>query len=207
MRTPLHLCNGGAREVLAGDRCRPAKFGHESSARPKNPETRERGGSAMANVEQELLRMSETLRVLEDEREIIRLISAYGPAVDSGQSEAAAAIWTEDGRLRHGFGGLDRAGRDRRHGGGRLPPEAHRRGGGARGGRAAHPRERASSSRHVLLAGVPARRGRLRGLARGGEPLGAGAHAGRLAHGATAPTGCIDGSAEARALLGRADED
>jgi uncharacterized protein (TIGR02246 family) len=51
----------------------------------------------MAQVDEELLRMSETLRVLEDEREIVRLISAYGPAVDSGQSEAAAAIWTEDG--------------------------------------------------------------------------------------------------------------
>ena len=51
----------------------------------------------MANVEQELLRISESLRVLEDEREIIRFISAYGPAVDSGQSEAAAALWTEDG--------------------------------------------------------------------------------------------------------------
>jgi hypothetical protein len=51
----------------------------------------------MANVEQELLRITETLRVLEDEREIIRLISSYGPAVDSGQSEVAAAIWTETG--------------------------------------------------------------------------------------------------------------
>jgi uncharacterized protein (TIGR02246 family) len=51
----------------------------------------------MAQVDEEMLRMSETLRVLEDEREIVRLISAYGPAVDSGQSEAAAAIWTEDG--------------------------------------------------------------------------------------------------------------
>jgi uncharacterized protein (TIGR02246 family) len=48
-------------------------------------------------VDQELLRIAETLRVLEDEREIVRLISAYGPAVDSGQSEAAAALWTEDG--------------------------------------------------------------------------------------------------------------
>ena len=51
----------------------------------------------MADVDQELLRVSETLRVLEDEREIIRLISSYGPAVDSGQSEVAAAIWTETG--------------------------------------------------------------------------------------------------------------
>jgi uncharacterized protein (TIGR02246 family) len=51
----------------------------------------------MAQDDGELLRISETLRVLEDEREIVRLISSYGPAVDSGQSEAAAAIWTEDG--------------------------------------------------------------------------------------------------------------
>jgi len=51
----------------------------------------------MAEVNQELLRMSETLRVLEDEGQITRLISSYGPAVDSGQSEVAAAIWTEDG--------------------------------------------------------------------------------------------------------------
>jgi len=51
----------------------------------------------MANAEEEMLRMSERLRVLEDEREIIQLISSYGPAVDSGQSEAVAAIWTEDG--------------------------------------------------------------------------------------------------------------
>jgi uncharacterized protein (TIGR02246 family) len=51
----------------------------------------------MAQVEQELQRLTETVRVLEDEREIIQLISSYGPAVDSGQSEVAAAIWTEDG--------------------------------------------------------------------------------------------------------------
>jgi uncharacterized protein (TIGR02246 family) len=51
----------------------------------------------MAEVEQELRQLAETLRVLEDEREIVRLISSYGPAVDSGQSEVAAAIWTEDG--------------------------------------------------------------------------------------------------------------
>jgi uncharacterized protein (TIGR02246 family) len=37
------------------------------------------------------------LRRLEDEQEIVRLISSYGPAVDSGHSERAAAIWTESG--------------------------------------------------------------------------------------------------------------
>jgi hypothetical protein len=51
----------------------------------------------MARSDEELQRLSETLRVLEDEREIIRLISSYGPAVDSGQSDVAAAIWTETG--------------------------------------------------------------------------------------------------------------
>jgi hypothetical protein len=51
----------------------------------------------MAQVDEEFRRLSEALRVLEDEREIIRLLSSYGPAVDSGQSEVAAAIWTEDG--------------------------------------------------------------------------------------------------------------
>ena len=51
----------------------------------------------MAEMSEEMLRLSETVRVLQDEREIIQLISSYGPAVDSGSSEAAAAIWTEDG--------------------------------------------------------------------------------------------------------------
>jgi hypothetical protein len=51
----------------------------------------------MAKVDEKLVQISEKLRVLEDEREIIRLISSYGPAVDSGQSEVAAAIWTETG--------------------------------------------------------------------------------------------------------------
>jgi hypothetical protein len=37
------------------------------------------------------------LRVLEDESEIRRLVSAYGPAVDSGQAERAAQLWTESG--------------------------------------------------------------------------------------------------------------
>jgi hypothetical protein len=51
----------------------------------------------MAQVDEQLVRLAETLQVLEDEREIIRLISSYGPAVDSGQSQVAAAIWTETG--------------------------------------------------------------------------------------------------------------
>lgn len=37
------------------------------------------------------------LRMLEDEREISALISAYGPLVDAGAADEVAALWTEDG--------------------------------------------------------------------------------------------------------------
>jgi uncharacterized protein (TIGR02246 family) len=38
------------------------------------------------------------LRALEDRADIAQVIAAYGPAVDSGDAEAAAALWTDDGR-------------------------------------------------------------------------------------------------------------
>ncbi|NKY60721.1 nuclear transport factor 2 family protein [Nocardia flavorosea] len=34
---------------------------------------------------------------LEDELAIIRKLTAYGPLVDAGEADAAAALWTEDG--------------------------------------------------------------------------------------------------------------
>ncbi|MGX9882852.1 nuclear transport factor 2 family protein [Streptomyces sp. NPDC002276] len=37
------------------------------------------------------------VRTLEDQVEITQLVAQYGPAVDSGSGEAAAALWTEDG--------------------------------------------------------------------------------------------------------------
>jgi uncharacterized protein (TIGR02246 family) len=37
------------------------------------------------------------VRALEDQVEIMQLVAQYGPAVDSGSGEAAAALWTEDG--------------------------------------------------------------------------------------------------------------
>ncbi|WP_427917681.1 nuclear transport factor 2 family protein [Streptomyces sp. cg40] len=37
------------------------------------------------------------VRALEDQVEITQLVAQYGPAVDSGSGEAAAALWTEDG--------------------------------------------------------------------------------------------------------------
>lgn len=37
------------------------------------------------------------LQLLEDEREIARLVASYGPLVDAGEAERVAALWTEDG--------------------------------------------------------------------------------------------------------------
>jgi hypothetical protein len=47
------------------------------------------------------------LRRVEDELEIMRLLASYGPAVDSGSSEAAARLWLEDGT--YDVGGRHRA--------------------------------------------------------------------------------------------------
>lgn len=53
--------------------------------------------------------LRERVRLLEDHVEITQLVARYGPAVDSGTGEAAAALWTEDGlfaavpqRIMHG---------------------------------------------------------------------------------------------------------
>jgi SnoaL-like domain len=37
------------------------------------------------------------VRRLEDHLEITQLVAQYGPAVDSGSADAAAALWTDDG--------------------------------------------------------------------------------------------------------------
>ena len=51
----------------------------------------------------ELRAMVETLaarvHALEDQAEITQLVAQYGPAVDSGSGDAAAALWTKDGRF------------------------------------------------------------------------------------------------------------
>ena len=45
----------------------------------------------------ELADIHRRLRQLEDERDIARLIASYGPLVDAGCAEQAAALWTLDG--------------------------------------------------------------------------------------------------------------
>jgi 3-hydroxyisobutyrate dehydrogenase len=41
--------------------------------------------------------LAQKVQTLEDEHEIRQIVAQYGPAVDSGSGEAAAALWTEDG--------------------------------------------------------------------------------------------------------------
>jgi hypothetical protein len=48
-------------------------------------------------VEERLAAVEERLQAAEDQLEIIRLLNSYGPLVDSGESEAAAALWVEGG--------------------------------------------------------------------------------------------------------------
>ncbi|MFE3320193.1 nuclear transport factor 2 family protein [Nocardia sp. NPDC059195] len=48
-------------------------------------------------MEDALAALESRLRLLEDEREIHRLVARYGPLVDDGAAEDVAAIWTDDG--------------------------------------------------------------------------------------------------------------
>ncbi|MFE6508415.1 nuclear transport factor 2 family protein [Nocardioides sp. NPDC057767] len=48
-------------------------------------------------MEDRLTELEHRLQTLEDEREIVQLLTTYGPLVDSGSSAEVAAIWTEDG--------------------------------------------------------------------------------------------------------------
>jgi hypothetical protein len=45
----------------------------------------------------DLADLAARLRRLEDERDIAKLIASYGPAVDAGDPDAAAALWATDG--------------------------------------------------------------------------------------------------------------
>lgn len=51
----------------------------------------------MTDTEQRVARLEQRLQALEDEAEIARLISSYGPLVDSGSADAVAALWEPDG--------------------------------------------------------------------------------------------------------------
>lgn len=48
-------------------------------------------------TDERLAQLEERLRRAEDRLEILDLVAAYGPLVDSGDAAGAAALWTEDG--------------------------------------------------------------------------------------------------------------
>ena len=51
----------------------------------------------MSDIEKRLAALEAKVRELEDQVALYQLMSAYGPLVDSGDAEATAALWTEDG--------------------------------------------------------------------------------------------------------------
>ena len=51
----------------------------------------------MSDMEERIAALEEKVRVLEDALELQELMNRYGPAVDSGSAEAAAALFAEDG--------------------------------------------------------------------------------------------------------------
>lgn len=51
----------------------------------------------MTDVETRIAQLEQRLARFEDEHEINRLITEYGPLVDAGAAEDVAALWTEDG--------------------------------------------------------------------------------------------------------------
>jgi uncharacterized protein (TIGR02246 family) len=50
-----------------------------------------------AGLEVRLAALEERLRRLEDERQVARVVAAYGPLVDGGDAERVAALWEPDG--------------------------------------------------------------------------------------------------------------
>jgi uncharacterized protein (TIGR02246 family) len=50
-----------------------------------------------ADVEVRLAALERRLRGLEDERQVARVVAAYGPLVDGGDAERVAALWEPDG--------------------------------------------------------------------------------------------------------------
>ncbi|MEU6198603.1 nuclear transport factor 2 family protein [Streptomyces sp. NPDC047061] len=48
-------------------------------------------------LRQTVAELTRRVRELEDQADIAQLVAQYGPAVDSGSGDAAAALWTEDG--------------------------------------------------------------------------------------------------------------
>jgi hypothetical protein len=54
-------------------------------------------GIFMADIDDRLAVLERRIALLEDQVAIYQLMSAYGPAADSGSTERATSLWTEAG--------------------------------------------------------------------------------------------------------------
>ncbi|MGW0175045.1 nuclear transport factor 2 family protein [Rhodococcus sp. NPDC003322] len=61
-------------------------------------------------MDDRLERLEKRLRLLEDEREIQRIVARYGPLVDDGRADDVAGLWADDGV--YDVDGLYMAGRE-----------------------------------------------------------------------------------------------
>jgi len=58
-------------------------------------------------IEDRLAALEARVQMLEDQLAVQQLLNRWGPAVDTGESAAAAALWTEDGVLQSEISYLD----------------------------------------------------------------------------------------------------
>lgn len=63
----------------------------------------------MGDLEQAVIALETRVRELEDTLAICRLVATYGPAVDGGDDEAAANLWTDEGVYDLGHRSMDSA--------------------------------------------------------------------------------------------------
>lgn len=61
----------------------------------------------MTDLASRFAALEQRVRMLEDQMDIYRLISSYGPAVDTGSGEAAAALWDDEGSYEFDTSRLD----------------------------------------------------------------------------------------------------
>jgi SnoaL-like domain len=51
----------------------------------------------MSDLEDIVTRLETRVKLLEDQLALYRIVSTYGPAMDTGSAEAAGSLWAEDG--------------------------------------------------------------------------------------------------------------
>ena len=76
----------------------------------------------MSDIEKRLAALEAKVHDLEDQVALYQLMSAYGPLVDSGDADATAGLWTEDGVYDWGGGPKPAEGTPMKEGETRLKP-------------------------------------------------------------------------------------